>query len=80
MILDAGFPGGSTRDVRSVGATTAVQINHGHQQGDGGDQLAEVVHPAEQNDFLLLLLANKSLFFSKNSCFLSLGVRSWFFI
>ena len=27
VILDAGFPGGSTRDVRSVGATTAVQIN-----------------------------------------------------
>ena len=27
VILDAGFPGGSARDVRSVGATTAVQIN-----------------------------------------------------
>ena len=27
VILDAGFPGGSARDVKSVGATTAVQIN-----------------------------------------------------
>ena len=47
VILDAGFPGGSARDVRSVGATTAVQINMDINRVLEATNWQRVVHPAK---------------------------------